>query len=161
MQRHILICRHAETEDPYPFQPDFERELTQDGILQAHQTGHWIRDHFSKVDLILASPANRTRATTQILADKVYYAHEEIKYEPELYNGREPQLMQALSELPDKVKAVLLVAHNPGVTQLVRHLSGKRIPYLEPAEAVAVAVDLSSWTDIYITEGEIVQRTTS
>lgn len=156
MNRRVLICRHAETYDPFPFQPDFERELTPDGFRQANRTGQWLRDNFQKVDLILASPAFRASATAKALASKLYYDEESIKYDPELYNSKEAVLINKLCELPDKVKIVLLIAHNPGITRLIRTLSDTpQLPYLEPAQVAAISLNLPVWEDICITSGEL------
>lgn len=153
MQRTILLCRHAETQDPYPLQPDFERELTPQGSKQAQRTGQWIRDKFGKVDILLASPAHRASATARIIASRLYLDEEHINYDPELYNAREAQLLRSLAALPENVKTVLLVAHNPGITRLARDLSGKHISYMEPAAVIAISLELHAWQDIYTATG--------
>ncbi|MCC9135196.1 SixA phosphatase family protein [Pontibacter silvestris] len=158
MQRLLLICRHAETQDPYPLQPDFERELTQNGLLQAKRTGQWLREHFKTTDAILASPARRANVTAQQIAGRLYYDQEKIAFLPDLYNARETQLIQILSELPGEIKTVVLVGHNPGVTRLVRDLTSKLIGYLDPAEAVAVSIDLEKWEDVHYTTGQLIKQ---
>lgn len=159
MNRQVLICRHAETYDPFPFQPDFERELTPEGLRQANRTGQWLRDNIQKVDFILASPAFRASATAKALAAKLYFNEESISYNPELYNAKESQLLRCLSTLPDSAKIVLLVGHNPGITRLIRNLSSKpNLPYLEPANVAALSLQLPVWEDIHITTGELVKH---
>ncbi|WP_187262430.1 SixA phosphatase family protein [Pontibacter beigongshangensis] len=155
MQRQVLICRHAEAVEHFSLRPDFERELTKSGVLQAHQTGHWIRDNFSKVDVIVTSPSKRTSATALILADKLYYDDQHIMYVPELYNAGEPKLLEALSSLPEKAKTILIIGHNPGITQLARHLLNKHIAYLEPANVLAIKLELEKWEDIHVNQGTL------
>jgi len=155
MQRYVLICRHAETYDPYPLQPDFERELTPEGIRQAHETGKWLREHYQKADAIVASPARRASDTARILASRLYFDQDQITYDPEIYNPKEAQLLKSLSQLPDHVKKVAIVSHNPALTQLVRGLVNKSLPYLEPAQVAVVTIDLEKWEDIYFTTGEL------
>lgn len=154
MQRIVLLCRHAETFDPYPLQPDFERELTPAGQQQARNTGKWLREKFLKLDALLASPAVRANATARVIASRLYFGEENISYNPDLYNARESKLMNSLGELPDHVKQVLLVAHNPGITRLARELTEQQqLGYLEPASVVAVALELEHWQDIHVTTG--------
>ena len=155
MQRHVLICRHAETYDPYPLQPDFERELTPEGIRQAHETGKWIREHYLKADAIVASPARRASDTARILASRLYFDQDQLTYDPEIYNPKEAQLQKSLSNLPDHVKKVVLVSHNPALTQLLRSLVNKRLAYLEPGQVTVVSINLEKWEDIYVTTGEL------
>mgnify|MGYP003576307872 FL=1 len=89
MQRLLVICRHADSNDPFPLQPDFERELTKNGQHQARITGKWLRDSFQKVDAILSSAAPRAGLTARLLASKLYFEEEQIEYVPDLYNARE------------------------------------------------------------------------
>ena len=155
MQRYVLICRHAETYDPYPLQPDFERELTPEGIRKANETGKWVREKYQKVDALVASPAKRASATAQIIANRLYFDPEKITYDPEIYNPKEVQLLKALSQLPDTIVKVLIVSHNPALTQLARNLVNRSLGYLEPAQTIAVTIDLKHWQDIYITSGVV------
>jgi phosphohistidine phosphatase len=159
MDRLLLICRHAESFEPFPSQPDFERELTPEGFRQAKLTGQWLRDNFQKVDLVLASPARRASATAKELAAKLYFNEEDIFYDPDMYNSKDHLLLQKLSMLPDHYKTVLLVAHNPGITRLIRALSDTpHLPYLEPAQVTAISLSLPVWTDIFLTTGNLVNH---
>ncbi|GHA61032.1 SixA phosphatase family protein [Pontibacter akesuensis] len=161
MQRIVLLCRHAETEDPYPLQPDFERELTPHGQQQARAAGAWLREKFSKADAILASPATRANTTAQIIAGRLYFDKDRISYLPDLYNGRKSQLLKCLGELPDHVKQVLLVAHNPGITRLARELTEQQqLGYLDTADVLAVALELEQWQDIHATTGMLLTHYT-
>lgn len=155
MQRLLVICRHAEANDHFPLQPDFERELTKHGLHQARITGQWMRDHFQKADLLLSSPAPRAGATAKQVAEKLYLDQEHISYLPELYNARESVLLNALGQLSDTVTRVILVGHNPGITGLARTLTDQHIGYLEPATAVAITLDLDTWSEIHVTTGKL------
>lgn len=158
MQRTLLICRHATTQEPFPLQPDFERALSFGGIKEAHATGQWIRENFIKIDALVASPARRTTATARILASRLYFPEEKIKFNPTLYNGHESHLLNCLGELPDEVRTVLLVAHNPGVTRLARELTSQQIAYLEPSCVAAVSLNIAHWQEIHVATGTLLEH---
>ena len=158
MQRTLLICRHAEAYEPYPLQPDFERELTPHGLHQANQTGKWLRENFVKIDHLLSSPARRANLTARTIAGRLYFGEEKISYIPDLYNARESQLLQILSQMPDRARQVLLVGHNPGITKLARDLAGQHFSYLEPANVVAIALPLERWEDIHLADGVLLNH---
>lgn len=160
MQRLLVICRHAESNDPFPLQPDFERELTKNGIHQARTTGQWMREQYQKIDTLLASPAPRASTTAKLMAAKLYFDEENINYEPMLYNARESVLANILGKLPNEVNRILLVGHNPGITGLARTLTEKHIGYLEPADAIAISLELSSWEEIHVKTGKILHQFT-
>lgn len=158
MQKTLLICRHAEAYDPYPLQPDFERELTPHGLHQANKTGKWLRENFVKIDQLLSSPAKRAGLTARTLAGRLYFAEEKISYMPDLYNARESQLLQILSQLPDQARQVLLVGHNPGITKLARDLAGQHFSYLDPANVVAISLPFEKWEDIHFHSGVLLNH---
>ncbi|MCJ8166659.1 histidine phosphatase family protein [Pontibacter sp. E15-1] len=158
MQRTLLICRHAETYEPYPLQPDFERELTPHGLHQANQTGKWLRENFVKIDSLLSSPATRASATARSLASRLYFDTERIAYLPELYNAREAELLHVLGHLPDEAKQVLLVGHNPGITKLARDLTGQQIGYMEPGNVLAITLTLETWEGIHVQTGVLLRH---
>lgn len=158
MQRFLLICRHAETFEPYPLQPDFERELTPDGIRQANETGKWIREHYQKVDTVIASPARRASDTARIIASRLYFDQDQITYDPEIYNPKEAQLLKSISQLPDTYTKAIIVSHNPALTQLLRNLSGKSLPYMDPSQVAVIKLEMEHWADIHITTGELVDN---
>lgn len=158
MQKTLLICRHAEAYDSYPLQPDFERELTPHGLHQANQTGKWLRENFVKIDRLLSSPAKRASLTARTIAGHLYFAEEKISYMPDLYNARESQLLQILSQLPDQAKQVLLVGHNPGITKLARDLAGQHFSYLDPANVVAVSLPFEKWEEIHLHSGVLLNH---
>lgn len=160
MQRLLVICRHAESDDPFPLRPDFERELTKHGQHQARVTGQWLRDAYQKVDVILSSPAPRAGLTARLLASKLYFDEEQINYVPEFYNARDNVLLHVLGNLPDNVKRVLLVGHNPGITSLARTLTDQYVGYLEPAGAYAIKFDLESWQDVHHMSGQLEKQFT-
>lgn len=158
MQKTLLICRHAEAYDSYPLQPDFERELTPHGLHQANKTGKWLRENFVKIDQLLSSPAKRAGLTARTLAGRLYFAEEKISYMPDLYNARESQLLQILSQLPDQARQVLLVGHNPGITKLARDLAGQHFSYLDPANVVAISLPFEKWEDIHLHSGVLLNH---
>jgi len=142
-------------------QSDFERELTPEGIRQAHETGKWLREHYIKTDAILSSPAPRASATARILAGRLYFSDDNILYDPEIYNPREAQLLNSISKLPATVQKVLVVSHNPALTQLLRTLVNKNLAYLEPGQVAVLTIDLSEWQEIHITTGTLLGTNTA
>ncbi|MBB6610431.1 histidine phosphatase family protein [Pontibacter sp. Tf4] len=155
MQRYLYLCRHAEAQDTYLLQSDFERDLTPEGIRQAHETGKWLREQYQKTDAIVSSPARRAGATARILSERLYFDAEKITYAPDIYNPKESQLLKTISQLPATVQKAIVVSHNPALTQLLRSLVNKNLPYLEPGQVAVIAADLETWEDIFITEATL------
>jgi phosphohistidine phosphatase len=74
--------------------------------------------------LLLASPARRTRQTAQILAGEFQLPVEAVRYLDSLYNASALTLESELRKAATPHELVVLVAHNPGVSNLARILTG-------------------------------------
>jgi phosphohistidine phosphatase len=123
-QRHVVLVRHAHAEWPAYTGRDFDRPLTPQGLGDARNTAAAIRDAGHRPALLLTSPARRTRETAEIIATTLGVPDTAIRNVDALYNASrttlDAELRQALTAAP----AVLLVAHNPGISELARTLSG-------------------------------------
>ena len=74
-------------------------------------------------DRILASSAQRTRATAQLAAAALGLAALHITHLDELYNADEGRLWEVIRGAADGARHLLLVAHNPGISRLASELA--------------------------------------
>ena len=83
--------------------------------------------------VLLASPARRTRDTAMILARELGLAADTLRFDDGLYNASAAEL-EAAARRPPLTAHVMLVAHNPGISEFARRLSGDpEAPPLKPA----------------------------
>ena len=61
-QRTLIIVRHAKAES-FSSTPDLSRPLTPRGHADANAAGAWLAMHGYRPDLVICSPARRTRQT--------------------------------------------------------------------------------------------------
>ncbi|NHN84686.1 phosphoglycolate phosphatase [Acetobacter musti] len=120
--------RHAEAQ-PAPAgdlstTADLARPLTDEGHRLARQRGEMMRRAGIVPDLVLCSPALRTRQTYAGLLPFGQNARPEIRIEPTLYLAAPDELLARLRVTPDVLHTVLLVGHNPGLPALARYLNG-------------------------------------
>jgi phosphohistidine phosphatase len=116
----LIIWRHAEAE---PGEPDLARPLTPKGKKQAKAMARWLNHYLPKAATILVSPALRTRETADALGRK-YQVSEALAPDKEV------QDLLAAAGWPNAKKAVVLVGHNPAISQLAAFLlSGNPAPW--------------------------------
>ena len=60
-----------------------------------------------------------------------------------LYGASDQELIQVVRELPDSLRAVLLVGHNPGLEELVGVLTG--VSYPMKTSSIAVLSSRTGW----------------
>ncbi|MDA1381671.1 hypothetical protein PCI56_23425 [Plesiomonas shigelloides subsp. oncorhynchi] len=87
-----------------------------------------------------------------------------LRLAPELYEATLPQLLKLITATPDSVQQLVLVGHNPGLADLVLHLTDNEL--IKFTTAMQIRITLPNWhqagngagvlTDvIYAEEGEI------
>lgn len=117
--KRIILIRHAQAADPLMGQKDFDRPLTDQGIYDTEQQAMKIpMDEYTH---LFHSAAARTTATAQTFAH--YFPKIQLHSRKDLYNADLNQLLEFIEELWDE-EQLILVAHNPGITQLYFHLTG-------------------------------------
>jgi phosphohistidine phosphatase len=126
--RTLVLLRHAKAETPGEMD-DFDRRLTEKGEADADAAGSWLADAGLHPRLVLCSPAARTRQTWHGVAIAFAQAAPEVPapevhYEPGLYEGGRTELIDLLRAVPDDVGTVLVVGHNPTVSDVSILLRG-------------------------------------
>jgi phosphohistidine phosphatase len=117
--------------------------LTDRGRRDAVAVGRQLAAWVTPVDLVLCSPALRTRQTWEGAVEGGARA-EHVEFPRELYDGDLPDLMELLRSAPDPVRSLLVVGHGPAVPELVHEL-------VDPATSEAAA--LAELDDSYPTSG--------
>jgi len=97
-------------------------------------------------DLALCSTAVRARQTWELAAEQ-WGTPPPVRFDDRLYGADIPELLQSVSEVPEHVRTLLLVGHNPGLEELVLELAGDgvddtldHVRTKFPTSAVAVLV---------------------
>jgi phosphohistidine phosphatase len=113
--RTLVLLRHAKAEHPAEGS-DFDRRLTTRGTADATAAGAWLASSQLMPDLVLCSPAARTRETWSGVSEPL--GSPEVRFEQSLYEGGRTEVFDLLRALPTKVRTVLLIGHNPTVSEV-------------------------------------------
>jgi phosphohistidine phosphatase len=114
--RTLVILRHAKAASPQEL-TDIDRPLTARGHADAAAAGAWLAQREYSPDLVLCSPARRARETWHGVAVAMRQAPE-VRYDPKIYNASALELLHLVSDVEVDTATVLLVGHNPGLSQL-------------------------------------------
>ncbi len=112
--RRLMLLRHAKSDWGDPNLADIERPLAPRGRRAAAVLGAYLRDHALIPDLIVTSPSARTRETIELLD----LGPVPVETDREVYGGGEHGLLERLRIVPDEVRNLMLVGHNPGIGRL-------------------------------------------
>lgn len=147
--KYISIWRHAKAERPEYYSSDFERPLTERGLKDAARMSALIAHLEPTVDLILSSPSARTAQTVQALSAQIKGAIDPLWNEA-IYLATADTLLSLLKALPENVRHVVLVGHNPGLEELASGLCGSApedVFVRMPTAALAhVVIEAEHWS---------------
>jgi phosphohistidine phosphatase len=139
MSRELLILRHAKSDWDSSAKSDSERPLNKRGRKDAPKVGIWMREHYLYPGWVVCSTAARARETLQAVAEELELAPERIHFSQELYLADLRTLLRILREVPTEQNSVMLVGHNPGLDDLVNHLSNTPIALTESGKLMTTA----------------------
>ena len=126
-RRRLLVLRHAESRPSGPGEADFDRPLNEHGRRCMPAVGHKLLAENVVVDFILASTARRVAETLDLLL-ATWQWNGPFQREKQLYLASPETIMQNISAVVEESwQSIMLVGHNPGISQLASHLCGEAI----------------------------------
>ena len=97
--------------------------------------------------LIVSSPATRALATARIASSEIDYPTGKIKEEQKLYHASEDAILSIMKSLDDSLESVMVVGHNPGLTEFVNALLDEEIANIPTAGLVGARLNINHWQD--------------
>jgi phosphohistidine phosphatase len=125
--KRLALLRHAEAEPARPNLSDAARCLTARGRLEARDSAQCIARAGLHIDALWVSPAERTRETALILIAELAF-DVELQFDSDLYLGTPEILWQALRRCQDSLHTVLMIGHNPGLSEFARQFCRDKSP---------------------------------
>lgn len=116
--KRLGLLRHAKSDWDDGAVRDFDRGLNARGRRGAALMGHHIAERGDVWPLIVASPAERVRAT---LAESGLPGA--VQWDTTAYLAAADTLLRIVRGLPDAQPAVLIAGHNPGLHDLLAMLA--------------------------------------
>ena len=144
----IYLVRHGKSSWKYPNLDDFERPLNKRGRKNAPFMGAILKKLKVAPDLIISSPANRASTTARIVAHHINYSLEEIQYSENIYEFSANALIDVIEHLNDDIKKVMLVGHNPALTDLANYIGDTPISNIPTSGVFCADLDIPSWAKI-------------
>jgi phosphohistidine phosphatase len=115
----LFLLRHTKSSWDDPGLADHDRPLAPRGRRAAKRMGRYLHDEGIAPELVLCSSARRARETLELVCPPG-----RIQLEPELYGASADELVGRLRLVPDDVRSVMLIGHNPAMQDLALLLAG-------------------------------------
>jgi phosphohistidine phosphatase len=158
----LYLLRHLKSSWDEPGLRDFDRPLAPRGRKAGKKIARHLRRSGASPDIVLCSPAVRTRQTLAAVLPAL--GDPNVTFPEELYAASEETLLRAVRAVTAKSGSVLVIAHNPGLEGLAIELAGsgdvdalERLGERFPTGALATLAFRRSWADVGPGSGELVE----
>jgi len=161
----LLLLRHAKSSWDDANQPDRDRPLNKRGRQSAALMRQTMQDLGLNPDVVLVSSARRTLETLEAL--EPWTDAPLIEPMDSLYLATAGQLLDAVREVAETVRSVLLIGHNPGMHDLALALcadpntaTARHLAAGFPTAALAEFTTSTPWSRIMPGGGRLVRFVT-
>lgn len=117
----LYLLRHTEASSSLETS-DAERTLTTHGIDQAKKVGDFLKEINAEIDLAICSGSKRTLMTLAAV-EETFPNIKKSEINDKLYNAPAGEILNTIQRAPND--NILIVAHNPGIHDVVRTLVGE------------------------------------
>lgn len=142
----LLVMRHAKSSWADGNLGDHERPLNGRGKDDAPRMGKLLRGEGLVPDVVISSTAKRARQTAVLTAEAADYEGEIVTTD-ELYLAEGETYTAVLRELADPHDCVLIVGHNPGISDFLSEVGG-RFVQMTTANVGQVRLDIATWGEL-------------
>lgn len=118
----LTLLRHAKSSWDHPDLRDIDRPLNDRGKRDATLMSLVCAERISPPDLVLVSPAQRTRETIELFCDAWVSWEPEIVIDDRLYLAGRGDWRQLISDYHLEADHILACSHQPGVGDFARWL---------------------------------------
>jgi phosphohistidine phosphatase len=147
--RRLTLVRHAKSDWSLPGQQDWDRVLNKRGQQDAPEMARRLRSRKLRPDLILTSPAVRGLTTASVMARELRVPAEHIAADERLYLADPLDIVEVVRELGGDAKHVMVVGHNPGITECANRLSaGEHIDNMPTCAVFTACFRLEDWSQL-------------
>jgi phosphohistidine phosphatase len=133
----LILLRHAKSSWDFPDLSDHDRPLNNRGKKDAPLMAEVLKKKNIAIDLIISSTSKRTMETAKVFANTLNL---KIIEDRNLYLASEPEIIRMAKEIDDCYDSVILVGHNPGMTNLINLVSNTGIDNLPTTGMIGIPV---------------------
>lgn len=144
----LILLRHGKSDWDDPSLDDFHRPLAPRGLRDVPEMGRRLARRGQVPDLIISSSAVRAISTARALARELGYREDGIVEDAGLYHAPPGTMLAVIGRAPATASTLMVVGHNPGMTELANMLGDVRLDNMPTAGMLCVEFAAAGWRDI-------------
>ena len=143
----LLLVRHAKSSWGDPGLADHDRPLNERGLRDAPEMGRRLHARGIRPDVIRSSTALRARTTAFLIAEELGLAADAVVLDERLYGSSSARVLDLVAELEAGVSVAMIVAHDPGLSDLAFDLSGT-IEHMPTCAVAEFSFEVDDWAQL-------------
>lgn len=153
----LWLARHAHAGEAGPAVRDFDRPLSDRGRRDVPAVAVRLKKRNARLpQRIVCSPAARTLETAELFALHFGLDVADIRPDGALYLAGKNRLLQACRQLEDRFEAIMLVGHNPAVTDLLNDFcDNAAVDHVPSGGCACLLFDVGSWAGLCPGQAEL------
>jgi phosphohistidine phosphatase len=154
--KRLTLLRHAKSSWKDPELADFDRPLNKRGKRDAPLMGERLAGRDQRPELIISSPARRARKTAKLIARELEIPDDRLILAMEIYEAEPETLLKVVRGLDDRWEHVLLIGHNPGLTELGNLLADCGMDNIPTCGVLCLDFDAENWKSLGAKSGTLI-----
>ena len=152
--KKLIVVRHCKSSWTDLALNDYNRPLNKRGKIDGPIMSKYLSQSIQEIDFLHSSSSVRTFETSKFFIDKINFV--EINYDDDLYHCSSSSLIRIIKNHPKKYNSVLVIAHNPGLTNLINSLTNINLDNLPTTGIVQIDFNCDSWENISIVNSNLI-----
>jgi phosphohistidine phosphatase len=145
----LTLVRHAKTEPARSGQEDWDRVLEPRGQRDAPEMARRLKQISPKVDRVLSSPAVRAITTATIMTRELGVSAQKVQQDERLYLASPKDMLAVIRELGERSRHLMVVGHNPGMTEFADKISSERgIDNMPTCAVYTLQFEIAAWSEL-------------
>ena len=141
--KKLIIIRHCKSSWSDLNLNDFDRPLNNRGVQDGNLMSKELSKKIDKVDLLFSSSSKRTRLTADFFIEVINI--KKINFMDELYHSSSENIINILKKISSTKKSVMVIGHNPGLTDLVNKLTSTNLYNLPTCGVAIINLNIKNW----------------
>lgn len=150
----LYILRHAKSSWNFTELPDEQRPLMEKGKKRTRRIIEYMLSNNIAPDVIVSSHAVRAFDTATIVAHGIRFPVQDILISHNLYHCDTDGIFEELYPFDDTISSVMLVGHNPTLTNFLNKFFVPQIDYLPTSGFAGIRFETDRWGDLSLAKAD-------
>lgn len=151
--KQLIVVRHAKAGWGDLSLGDFQRPLNERGVSDSSVVAQHLLDQAIIPQYIVSSPALRALTTAKQFAKTLNINAADFVTDKRIYEASCDTLLDVIWGLDEHYDKIMIVGHNPGLSDMIRSLVSQNIDELSTCEVTAIQFDREQWQHVDLRSG--------